>query len=198
MGVLAPTTATIKTKEVLSLRSATRSDAAAVYDFIRVVLAERAYTVTLPDELERGVAGTQDRLEQFESDAGKLIILAHATDRTIPPKPGSQPSLVGELSLWSETRSRLAHNCTIGLSVAAPCRGRGIGRALIQAALVWARTHPTLEKVNLSVFGENTRAIHLYESLGFVHEGVRRNHIRTARGAYSDDVMMSQWVKDRG
>jgi GNAT superfamily N-acetyltransferase len=52
-------------------------------------------------------------------------------------------------------------------------QGRGVGRALLEAAL----THPRLasaERVVLQVWDENTRAVHLYESVGFVRTGTKQ------------------------
>ena len=44
--------------------------------------------------------------------------------------------------------------------------------------------------VELGVFAGNTRAIQLYEQLGFAHEGVRRR-ARKLDGMYEDNVMMA-------
>ena len=45
---------------------------------------------------------------------------------------------------------------------------RGVGRALLRAALAEARTMPGVEKVNLTVAAENEGAVRLYESEGFM------------------------------
>ena len=41
-----------------------------------------------------------------------------------------------------------------------------------------------------------TRAIALYESLGFVTEGVRRNFIALDDGGFADDLLMARWLPD--
>ncbi|HVY28388.1 MAG TPA: N-acetyltransferase [Polyangiaceae bacterium] len=51
--------------------------------------------------------------------------------------------------------------------VARSASGRGIGRALLQAALGRARELPGVTKVNLTVAAHNERAVALYESAGF-------------------------------
>lgn len=51
-------------------------------------------------------------------------------------------------------------------------QGQGIGRALLDAALA----HPRLvsaPRVRLQVWDENTRAVRLYESVGFVRTGTK-------------------------
>ncbi len=59
------------------------------------------------------------------------------------------------------------------LYVETALQGRGIGRALLDAALA----HPRLaraERVVLQVWDENTRAVRLYESVGFRRVGTTR------------------------
>jgi L-phenylalanine/L-methionine N-acetyltransferase len=73
--------------------------------------------------------------------------------------------------------------------VAASHRRRGIGRALLQRAVDWAREN-TVAKLELHVFPDNEPAIALYESFGFVREGYRRNHYRRD-GEYVDAVLMA-------
>lgn len=58
----------------------------------------------------------------------------------------------------------------IGMMVAADWRGRGIGKALVAAAIEWARGHG-LHKLSLSVFPHNEAAIALYLKFGFTEEG---------------------------
>lgn len=52
--------------------------------------------------------------------------------------------------------------------VAADGAGRGVGRALLKAAVARARELPGVSKLNLTVAAHNARAVGLYESEGFV------------------------------
>ena len=53
-------------------------------------------------------------------------------------------------------------------------RGQGYGREAMQLALDYAFNELNLHRVSLTVFAYNEPAIKLYESLGFVREGVYR------------------------
>ena len=77
----------------------------------------------------------------------------------------------------------------IGMMVAADRRGRGVGTALVAAAIEWARARG-LHKLTLSVFPHNEPAIALYRKLGFVEEGRHSKHIRRANGELWDLIDM--------
>jgi RimJ/RimL family protein N-acetyltransferase len=77
----------------------------------------------------------------------------------------------------------------IGMMVAADWRGRGVGGALVEAAIEWARAHG-LHKLTLSVFPHNDAAIALYRKFGFAEEGRHKKHIRRANGELWDLIDM--------
>jgi RimJ/RimL family protein N-acetyltransferase len=73
--------------------------------------------------------------------------------------------------------------------VAADRRGRGVGSALVAAAIDWARAHD-LHKLALGVFPHNEPAIALYRKFGFVEEGRLVRHIRRSDGQLWDLIEM--------
>jgi len=77
----------------------------------------------------------------------------------------------------------------IGMVVARDWRGRGVGSALVAAAIKWARERG-LHKLSLSVFAHNSAAIGLYQKFGFVEEGRRVKHFRRANGELWDALEM--------
>jgi len=77
-----------------------------------------------------------------------------------------------------------------GLAVAEEARGRGVGRALIRAAVEEARRRGA-RRLTLRVLGHNTPARRLYESEGFVVEGVLPEEF-LLDGEYVDDVFMGR------
>jgi RimJ/RimL family protein N-acetyltransferase len=76
-----------------------------------------------------------------------------------------------------------------GMLVDREWRGRGVGSALIRAAIGWARDQG-LHKLCLEVFAQNTAAIALYRKYGFVEEGHRVKHYRRANGELWDSLVM--------
>jgi ribosomal protein S18 acetylase RimI-like enzyme len=77
----------------------------------------------------------------------------------------------------------------IGMAVAREWRGRGVGSALLTAAIEWARERG-LHKLSLSVFAHNAAAIALYRKFGFVEEGRRVKQYRRASGELWDAIDM--------
>jgi RimJ/RimL family protein N-acetyltransferase len=97
--------------------------------------------------------------------------------------------IVGRLSIARDQHPASVHVADLGLIVAASHRRRGIGTALLDAAVAWGR-ESDVHKLELHVFPWNRAAIALYERYGFVEEGYRRNHYR--RGdEYVDAILMA-------
>src|SRR5579859_6224238 len=74
--------------------------------------------------------------------------------------------IVGRMSLARDAHPASAHVADLGLMVAKHARGQGVGRALLEAAVEWARS-AGIRKLELHVFPWNEAAIHLYERFGF-------------------------------
>lgn len=68
-------------------------------------------------------------------------------------------------------------------------RGRGVGSALVRAAIHRARGQG-LHKLSLEVFAGNTAAIALYRKCGFLEEGLRTGQYRRASGELWDTAIM--------
>jgi RimJ/RimL family protein N-acetyltransferase len=103
----------------------------------------------------------------------------------------SPEGLVGRLSIVRDPHPASPHVADVGLLVAATHRGRGIGGALLEAAVAWARG-VGITKLELHVFPHNTPAIALYERFGFVQEGLRRGHYR--RGDEVLDALLMAYI----
>jgi putative acetyltransferase len=66
-----------------------------------------------------------------------------------------------------------------------------VGARLLAAGLDWARATGVVTRLELAVYAENARAIHLYEKFGFTVEGRRRRAVRH-RARWVDDVLMAR------
>jgi ribosomal protein S18 acetylase RimI-like enzyme len=98
-------------------------------------------------------------------------------------------SVIGWCDIAPLRRPLHAHAGVLGMGVIAEFRGQGIGKALILAAIEKAKT-AGLTRIELLVREENKRAIALYEHVGFVMEGIKRNSTRID-GHYHNDLLMA-------
>lgn len=77
----------------------------------------------------------------------------------------------------------------LGMFVDREFRGRGVGGALVEAAIVWSRESGA-HKIALAVWAHNLPARGLYAKYGFETEGIRRRHYRRRNGELWDAVLM--------
>jgi RimJ/RimL family protein N-acetyltransferase len=148
-----------------SIRLAIESDAEAYEAFLTAIFAEALDTL-LP---RSGVAKPEQVRKFVASHSGQLSALFLAEDRG---------QIVGTANLTRFGRPEVDHAIGLGLNVANSARGKGIGRSLLSHALQWATLSPQVERVELEVFANNAPAIHLYESFGFLREGVKRRAVK--------------------
>src|SRR5262245_46410951 len=97
--------------------------------------------------------------------------------------------VVGWCDINRSGRPGLQHSGVLGMGLLPEYRGHGLGRKLAERTIAAARGKG-IERIELEVFASNTRAIRLYERLGFAHEGVKRK-ARKLDGAYDDLVVMA-------
>jgi RimJ/RimL family protein N-acetyltransferase len=114
-------------------------------------------------------------VEQFAADWRIDVTLVAVTGGEIVGEINVDPSWMG----FGE----------IGMFVASGWRGRGVGTALVAAAIEWARARG-MHKLALSVFPHNDAAIALYRKFGFVEEGRLAQHVRRANGELWDLIEM--------
>lgn len=90
-----------------------------------------------------------------------------------------------------QARQRTKHVGHIGIGIRPKFQGLGLGRAIMVGLIDWARSlNGAVTRVDLNVISDNARAIALYESLGFRHEGRRLNAVRYEDGRYADDLTL--------
>jgi putative acetyltransferase len=78
------------------------------------------------------------------------------------------------------------------MGVLAPFRGNGLGGRLLAACIAHA-PESNIEKIELSVYTDNTNAIALYRKLGFADAGIWRDY-RRVDGKTQDALLMERRV----
>lgn len=135
----------------MQLRTATDEDWPAIFPFWRAIVAAGetyAYPEDLPSE--------QARTLWMESPPGRTVV---AVD--------DDGSVVGTAKMGPNRPGRGAHVATGSFMVDPAARGRGVGRALGEELVRWAREGGFRGIQFNAVVETNTGAVHLWRSLGF-------------------------------
>ncbi len=159
------------------IREATPGDAAELVALAHAVSSEPEDWLLTTAEW-RSVAAERRYLRAARRSPHAAVFVAEAP-----------AGLVARLSVARDVHPASRHVADLGLMVAAGHRRQGIGRALLQRTVEWARANG-VSKLELHVFAHNAPAIALYESFGFVQEGYRRRHYRRG-GEYLDAILMA-------
>lgn len=166
------------------IRPATPDDALALNAYRRQSADEPNNMLTYSaGEYTRTVDQERERIVSASTDDNQHMLVAEIDGK-----------IVGHcVCVGRRAQGALRHTAGLGIDIHANYRGQGIGRALMQAMLAWARENPVIHRVELEVFTHNTRAIHLYLSLGFVVEGLQRQ-VYFKYGRFVDVYVMALLV----
>jgi putative acetyltransferase len=103
--------------------------------------------------------------------------------------------LLGQLGLMTYANSpRRKHVGSIGMAVHDDWQGKGVGTALMAAAVDLADNWLNLVRIELEVYTDNGPAIHLYKKFGFEIEGTHRM-FAFRNGVYVDVYSMGRLKK---
>jgi putative acetyltransferase len=104
----------------------------------------------------------------------------------------SAHQIVGMLGLHMNPHPRVRHVARISpVIVHANHQGKGIGSALVKAAIDLADQWFNLHRLELMVYTDNEAAIALYTKFGFVAEGIMQHYAFRA-GQYADIQIMAR------
>jgi L-amino acid N-acyltransferase YncA len=133
------------------IRDATPEDWAAIWPFLRQIVADgETYTV------ERDITEDDARLMWLSPPPGRTVV-AVDDDGTV----------LGSAKVGPNHRGPASHVATASFMVDPARSGRGVGRALGEHVLAWARSQGYLMMQFNAVVETNTRAVALWRSLGF-------------------------------
>ncbi len=161
----------------LFIREAFVEDAERLHDFYKKVTSETEYLITKPEEVF-DVPTERQMIRIYRNQHNRLYLVALTSS-----------NVVGTLKLAGNRRKRVEHVAELSIAVLKDWWGFGIGGALMESAIEWARGHG-IERIELTVVDENERAIKLYEKFGFAVEGIKKKAAKLSTG-YRDVYMMA-------
>ena len=118
---------------------------------------------------------------QWSEDRHRATLAGPDALYLVADTPGSPATLTA----YAILRGLAEHSGSIELKrlvVASPATG--LGRRILAEILHHAFTHLHAHRLFLDVYDDNPRARHLYQSMGFVHEGTMRDAARRGNHFY--------------
>lgn len=155
---------------MVEIRRVAVGDTVALLEIFETVAAERIYIGTQPG---------------FDRERHRNDYAAAAVSNVLPGFVACENErVVGYCSLYAQDVG-----FTCGVLLERNARGHGIGRALMETLIAWARDH-RIAALHLYVFGHNERALRLYRSLGFETIAEYPRSVARKTGEVFDNVHM--------
>lgn len=144
----------------------------------------------MPGVFENILGIPSERIERSETFIDGLNDNQHQFVAVTVGEDGSELVIgTAGLSVFGNLRTR--HSAGMGIMVHKDYQNSGVGSALMEALLDVADNWLMLVRVELTVFRDNERAIHLYQKFGFEKEGLKRM-AGIRNGKYEDEFLMAR------
>ncbi len=176
----------LKTGERVTIRHLSKSDIEGVWNNFNEAVDEGIYLpVFFPvrSHLEKDSWYRNIKKEK------EICIIAENQNLKIPH------NIIGQCEISNSNWDADLHVGILGIIVKNKYRDLGIGTNLIDIAIRESKNLNNKEKITLSCFLTNERALHLYEKLGFETIGVRKKQFYMD-SKYYDEVLMELWIDD--
>ncbi len=172
----------LKDGRICVLRSADPArDSTILIEYMKVTATETPFLLREPEEITLTVEQEETFLQARLDDPREGMLLAFIDGEH-----------AGNCSLMSQGNPRrVLHRCGIAIALYQKYCGLGIGRRMLEMVLETAEALG-YEQAELEVVAGNTRAQHLYESLGFKAFGTRPHAMKYKDGTYADEILMAK------
>ncbi len=162
-----------------TIRPIRERDANAFMELANQLDHETHFMMLAPGERILDSEKETERIRQVMAQENSTILVAEEGDR-----------LVGYVEASGGEYQRNRHSAYLVAGVLQAWTGQGIGQRLFSALDAWARQH-NLHRLELTVMAHNQAAIHLYQKMGFISEGTRRDSL-WVDGVFVDEHAMAR------
>jgi len=143
----------------------------------------------LPGTFENILGIPSERIKRNEDFVINMAPDTHSFVAVV--KEHSEEFIIGMATLEVSANNRLRHSAGCGIMVHTDYQNKGVGTELMNALIDIADNWLMLVRIELTVFADNARAIHMYEKLGFKKEGVKK-FAAIRNGKYEDELIMAR------
>lgn len=178
-----PKEVTLKNGKTVLIRQAEVADAQHLLDCVKKYIPQSEYIPKLEQEIVITVEQEREWINSFLIHNNSLLLVAEYENLVI-----------GNIDLTGNRRKVMEHTAVIGMGMLKEWRNSGLGTALLDTAIEWARQNPVLELIWLQVYTANKAALHLYRKMGFEENGIMKSFFKH-NNDYFDNLTMTMIVK---
>jgi len=155
------------------LRQAEEQDADDILEYMNYVCGETDYLSYGRGDIHWTVENERKFIKDHLDSDNKLLIIAEV-----------RGSINGLIGFKGDEKKRMRHTGEFGVIVSQKYWGLGLGSALIECMIEWAKGSGIVRKINLMVRVDNQRALRLYKRFGFIEEGLVSRQFKMANKFY--------------
>ncbi len=167
----------------LLIREAEISDASEVIALLDQIGQESNFTSLDENGISMAESEMQIFIDKQAQSENQITLLAFLNDE-----------LAGIINITADQRPRVRHIGDIFLGIKKAFWGFGLGSILMEEAIEWAKTSGVIRRLQLTVQKRNLVAIHLYEKMGFITEGLQERGACIERGEFLDVYLMGKLI----
>ena len=172
----------IKNGHDLLIRKAEKKDAQMLLDYLNVVGGESDNLLFGANEFTITVEQEESFIESMNSSKTSVLLVGFIDDKVV---------CIGSLS--APQKERISHQGDVAMSVLREFWGLGIGTILMNEIISFAKKTEKLEILHLGVKADNSRAIKLYEKMGFHEIGCYKKFFKI-NSEYYDEILMNLYL----
>ncbi len=175
----------LRNGEKILIRHVIESDIDGVWNNFNEVVDEKIYLPVLFPV--RSKFEKQSWFHNIQKEREICIVAIH-------PTMASPYNILGQCEISNLEWDAATHVGSLGIIVQKKFRDLGIGFNLIDIAIRESK-RLNKEKIVLSTFLDNERALYLYKKIGFKTAGIRKKQFYIDTNYY-DEVLMELWIDD--
>lgn len=172
-------TVTLKDGRTALLRAPRVEDAAEMLAYLKTTAGETHFLLRAPEECTQTIQQEADFLQGMLDDPNAMMIVCEVSGR-----------IAGNCQITYKTKLRNRHRAMIGIGLLKEFWNLGIGTALLRELIAAAENRGDILQVELEVIEGNTRAMALYEKMGFSTVAAKPNAIRLPDGTLLKEFYM--------
>ena len=168
----------MKEKVELEIEVVSVEDAEALIEYTKKVGKETNFLSFGEEGLELSIQQEELYIQSVLESENQMMLLAK----------------LGQEIIAVDSKEKFQHVGELGISILKEYWGQGLGSALMEELLSWAKDYSPLEKIKLAVVKENVTAIALYKKFGFKVVAIEEKEMKV-NSQYYDVIQMAYFLE---